>query len=250
VHRGLSSIGTNRSGTFAGTVMPIEAPEPFIERLPTDTSIGEVRMLPTSGPGMPTSTAGFLLGMLAAVSPTSEDLRSEQGILLGKAQELGDTIDAFVSAVVEERLTTLEKQHAAIREAGRKQLALVENLNGKFLEANGFWNSAREAKQIAFDNLSQADWAMKHLSQFATDKDIEDAANRRNNAQVLAEEAALKESEQLQRRNEAGDRLSAAQQELQRIAIEEVKLRGRLTGEPFVDPETGLTNRVTAITRD
>jgi site-specific DNA recombinase len=65
MHRGLSSIGGNRG--FGGSVVPLEVPQPLVERMPSDTSVGETRHLPTSGLGAPTSTAGFLLGMLAAV---------------------------------------------------------------------------------------------------------------------------------------------------------------------------------------
>jgi hypothetical protein len=247
VHRGLSSI--NRSGGI-GAVMPLNPPEPLVERVPLETSIGYVRTVPTSGPGVPESTSGLILARLTSVQPASPELLEEQKALMSRAVELGDQVDAFVAGVVEERLDSLSKKHSEVREAGRKQTRLINTLTEQFYEANAAWNDSRTTKQVAYDALGQATHAQQHLSQFASDNEIEDAANLVSNVQAMVEEAVEKEGRALQERNRRGDLLTQAQQELQRLMADESKLRGLLTGMPFVDPELGLENRVSAITRD
>ena len=56
-------------------------------------------------------------------------------------------------------------------------------------------------------------------------------------------QANAEAAEALQRRNLAQQELQPAEQELNRICVEEIRLRKQIAGEAYVDPELGLVTR-------
>lgn len=224
-------------GSVAAPAMPL----PEIEMPSLPQTIHTETIAPSSPqPESPSSVQSFLLSRLTDVNPASPELQKERSLLLGKANELGTLIDAFLDACEHESRLTLKKRHQEIRAAGSAQLALCERLNAEFNAANAAWNEANVAKAKAIDAVRQAEWQRDHLHRFSSDGTIRRADASISEAKIQAAAAVQGLAAAIVERNLAEDRYLAAKGELNRLATEETRLRRSLDGKPYVDPELGL----------
>jgi hypothetical protein len=161
-------------------------------------------------------------------------------LLLGKANELGTLIDAFLDVCDQEDRAELKQRHQEIKQQGREQLAVCERLNQEFALATATFNEANTAKAKAIDEVQGAVYRKEHLHRFASDSAIFRAGEAVARAKQQAAEAVQKLAETIAERNRTEESLLAAKAELNRLATEETRLRGALQGQAFTDPELGL----------
>jgi hypothetical protein len=181
-----------------------------------------------------------LLSRLTEINRTSPELQKERSLLLGKANELGTLIDAFLDACDQEDRAELKQRHQEIKQQGREQLAVCERLNQEFAIATATFNEANVAKTKAIDEVQGAVYRKEHLHRFASDSTIFRAGEAVARAKQQAAKAVQKLAETIAERNAAEDRLLAAKARLNELGTEEIRLRGGLGGKPYIDPELGL----------
>jgi hypothetical protein len=226
-----------RFGSVAAPAMPL----PEIEMPSLPQTIHTETIAPAAPqPESPSNIRSLLLSRLTDINPANPELQRERSLLLGKANDLGTLIDAFLDACAEEQHIALKQRHQANREQGRAQLALCQRLEAEFNAANAAWNEANVAKAKAIDAVRQGEWRRDHLHRFSSDGTIRRADASVSEAKTQAAAAVQGLAAAIVERNAAEDRYLAAKGELNRLATEETRLRRSLDGKPYVDPELGL----------
>ncbi len=123
-----------------GSVMSLELPVPQFEGEIAD-EILPVRDLPPAEPKQ--RIRDMVVSRLTSARADTDKLRQIRGVLLGEAIE-GEVslsaVDEFLEVCEIQGRLAVAKKHKEIREKGRAQLELVEQLAIKFGEANATWN--------------------------------------------------------------------------------------------------------------
>jgi predicted nucleic acid-binding Zn-ribbon protein len=159
--------------------------------------------------------------------------------VLAEAEELATAIEA-------ENAQSVEAQHRELRRKGRQQQEVCNRLNQRLDEAEVALRNALLKKERAVDALKALKATEKegqHVSRWADDRELAAWNSRIAAAQRRIQEADAEAAEAMTERNEIRLKTQAAQKELQKIGIEEVRLRKSKSGQPFTDPEYGLEVR-------
>jgi len=215
--------------------------EPLPEEYARESSAPVIREAPAGVPSEPASFTATI-GILARLKSDDAARKRRVAELIATLAPLLQKADRLVEECKAERITFLDAEHDRVVAQGRELLAKIENvLAPASAQALRDWNQARETKQQRFADLEQAKEIVKHQSQWATKKEIAaaenafEAAQKKTRAAIEAEAAALAEY------NRAESALETARSTLAEWAKRERQLDLEMSGQPYVDPFTGLT---------
>lgn len=207
---------------------------------PTEFRTSSVPEIPLQAP-MPSER--LLLVRLHELKPESPELQKRLRVFLRKFGPLWAEGEALEKLITEERKQNLQAQYREIRRAGRKQNALVQQLQQEFADAElALRNSAAHQEAVLVDLrvLGDLEREGKHVGRWVTDSEIEAWNQRVEKAKARVTPANERCAELLQERNQAADALAESQKELERLGNEEIRLRKSIAGEAYIDPEFGL----------
>jgi hypothetical protein len=228
-----------RRDAFGGAVFPPGIGMPGISPATEQSSI---RINASTAVPTEESVAGMLITRLMNAKPTTEALQEEKANLIAEAGELGARIDEFLANVSAERFVAVTKQHREIRTQGKRQMLLLNSVEGQFNLAHLLWVSAKETKLAAIEHVKQAIHSREHLSRWTSDREIEAADSKIVNAKTTAQESIEQEAEALRERNRREQQVDAENSKLNTLASEEIRLRAEMQRRPHFDPELGLAS--------
>jgi chromosome segregation ATPase len=192
-----------------------------------------------SAPQQPT-----LLGRLYLLRPESPELKERLSALLEKLGPLWSEAEELEALIVKEQRQALEAQYQQIRKKGRELDRQYKQLSRELQAAEEAVMNAglrKESLVEAVQNLALLEQRGQHVSRWADDKELAEWNQRVEQAKSLVPPANQLFAEAVMVRNEVMSKFEQAKAQLEKIGAEEIRLRKRLAGEAFVDPELGLT---------
>jgi hypothetical protein len=182
-----------------------------------------------------------LLARLGALNPQDAATKKRVQKAIVAAMSLLDEVREIETALDAERMSTLRTAHKDVRAEGRKLLKQIEGLERQAAMVRFEFNEANKAKSIAGLYLRQARDSRKKLSRWASDEELAEADSAIVEATEVLHKATLDVGAQLTSNNGLEFQIAELRNQLAKLSIDELRLRGELSGKPYQDPELGLT---------
>lgn len=204
----------------------------------------------TSKPdSMPESQGGGLSAKdevvlrLSRLRPENEDQKTRQSALLGELAAVLEEISELTTEVNNQRHARLTEEHRQIRSEGRKAEQALQRAGDEFKVADVFalnMISAHEQARQNLERLHDLEQRGEHLKRFHSDKELEEWRARYAAAQTTVREAAELANAAVNDRNQKHKDLQDAQEEVNRLAGIESRIRSEMKGTAHWDSELGL----------
>lgn len=245
MNRGWDNLGLNRG---FGSVMDIAVPIPEIEA-PIDPRAQLHQHIVRPSAPRPASNTGslaqFVRARLASATPKAKELIAEREMILSCNVIDLDAADAFLAACKEERDVDLAQRQAEFKRQCRKQAAVCAKLEQEFANAElSLMNiaAASDAANQELVGLNIIEKQGRHVPRWATEAELSEWQSRVDRAKGKVTKANEKAVIALQIRNQAQARLEEANKEMNRVGHEERRLAAEISGQPYTDPEFGLSS--------
>lgn len=191
----------------------------------------------------PDSMSSYVLSRLAELRPGEPDTAKRLTALKAEIVPLLMELDELESTILSEERESLATEHNAIRKQGRRQQAMVERLEQEWKNLDVTAQNAINEQGVLVckvRDLAEMESEGRHLGRWASDEEIAAWRKRVEKAKAKIQPANEAVAAAVQARNLKEIEWNQAQKELARLAAEEMRLRKRLAGESFTDPEFGL----------
>jgi chromosome segregation ATPase len=184
-----------------------------------------------------------LLARLYLLRPESPELKKRLSTLLEKLAPLWSLGEALEALIVEEQRQVLEERYQKIRKEGRAKDKIYKQLARELQDAEQALQNAglkKEALVEQVQNLALLEQRGQHLPRWYSAEELAAWNQRVEQAKSLVPPANDAFATAVNYRNTVVGKLQEAQAELEKLGAEEIRLRKRLAGESFTDPELGL----------
>lgn len=229
--------------------VPIHAGHLRVER--NFGTFGPNEPFPTStrNDSMPDPSAGGLSAKdetilrLSRLQPENESQKSRHSVLLGELAEVLEQVEALTAEVNNDRTTRLTAEHKEVRKAGRIAEKALQKASEAYAGADVFAANMIEVQSQARQNLQRLhdlEQRGEHLKRFHSDQELADWRQKYSEYQDLAKAGAQMAEDAVRERSLRQEELTAARDEVGRLASEESRIRAELRGTHYWDPETGL----------
>jgi predicted nuclease with TOPRIM domain len=185
--------------------------------------------------------ADDVLRRLAALHPKDEATRKRIQKAFATAIALLDDVSKIEGACNKERVSALKTAHVAIREQGRTLLGKISKLQTRAARTLAEMNEANKTKLQSGMYVRQTVDSRKQLSRWASDEEIAEADAAIVQAREQLRLATSDHYNLMNDYNGVQQEISELQRELDKLATSETRLRGELSGRPYIDPEFLLT---------
>ncbi len=237
----------------ADTELPLPRPQTFAGSLRTERAFGtfypnEDFPQTTKNDSMPSPQEGLaakdeVVLRLAHLRPENEGQKARQAALLGQLADILEQVSELMTEVNNDRTTRLTIEHRAIRIQGRQAEQRLERASKAFTEKDVYalnLISAQDQARRVLEGLHDLEQRGEHLKRFHSDKEASQWKQRVEESKTLAVAAAEMAREAVAERAQAQEELTAAREEVNRLAGIESRIRSELRGTPHWDAETGL----------
>jgi chromosome segregation ATPase len=202
---------------------------------------------PVPSPALQQNSSDVLkrLSSMATADPKRRqaiaDVAAEVDALLTRLAGLEDECDV-------EKLAKFRDAHVDVRAKGRQILKQMDKLSKNAALSRNDYNEAAQRKARAFADMTMATEGLKKLNRFASDEEADVYKQKMEEARERVRVATADERSHLSEYNSLQSELAELRNDLGRLAAEEERLRKTIDGQPFYDPEFGLSNVATAAT--
>jgi hypothetical protein len=185
-----------------------------------------------------------VLRRLMALKPESEELRGERQQIISQLIPLLAQADQLMINVGEERSTNLKTRADQLRKQCRTQqkecTRLRAILDAKEIALRNAIESHNEERD-RLSSLRDMERRREHVPQWPSDQEL--AAWQARVELVVQKLSAANQcmAEALNEREAARNAVEPAQQKMQELATEELRVRSQLTGASYVDLEYGIS---------
>lgn len=208
-----------------------------------DAGLPASNVPPVSRSEVPAPDKPELLARLWALRPESSELKTRLSVLLEELGPIWSEAEELEKLIVAEQQQQLESRHREILRQGREQNKLYLRLAKEYQDAEFEMQNAGLRNESLVEAVRDLDLLQQrglHVSRWADDSEISEWNARVEQAKNLVPPANRRFAEAVAHRNDIAAKLELATVELERLGAEEIRLRKKLSGEAFVDPELGL----------
>lgn len=184
-----------------------------------------------------------LLSRLYLLRPESEGLKARLRAAINELAEPWREAEEVEVLILQEQRQALESKYRKIREEGRAKDKVHKQLARELQAAEeAVMNSGLRKESLVNEvqNLSLLEQRGQHVGRWADEKELAEWERRVEEAKSRVTAANQLFAEAVQTRNLVVGKFQQAEAELQKIGMEEIRLRKQLAGEDYVDPELGL----------
>jgi hypothetical protein len=221
-----------------GFVSPVNEPLPEVDDIqPDDLPVDSRAPRRSPAPSLLTLATSRLLSIKAQTPERKQEVQE----WLGRILEPFKALDEFIAALEEEHFAAIDDRWEVIRKAGRVLVDSLPSIQAEVGSAQQYVNQSTEAKGHARSDLESAHEERQRISAWATSKEIAAADAKLLKAREAMKVAAQKAFEDLQTLAAAEGKLATCRENLRRHGLELKRLAAELRGEPYFDPDTGLS---------
>ncbi len=180
---------------------------------------------------------------LSRLEPENESQKERRGILLGELGEVLEQIAALTEEVTTDRTARLTAAHKQVRKAGRLAEEAQQKAADAYSAADIFALNMIEVQTQARQNLEHLHDLEErgvHLRRFHSDQELADWKQKYKEYQDLVVAGNQMAQDAVGERKLRQEELTAAREEVGRLAAIESRLRSELRGTAYWDPELGL----------
>jgi hypothetical protein len=215
------------------------------EPLPTGYAPSSMPVIHSAPSGVPARNEQqeTILARLLRLRPENPELQERLRVLIEQLGPLILEADDLESVITEQRMKSLKAQHVEIRKQGRKQSAVLEQLQQEASNEELHLRNLilkQEGAVTALQNLKLLEQRGQHVVRWASDEELGQWEAEIAKAKQRINKANEEVAAAVQLRNQALAGAEAAQKEMQRIGHAEIRLRHEISGQPYTDPELGI----------
>jgi hypothetical protein len=144
-------------------------------------------------------------------------------------------------AAAEKENSELVTRHEDIKRQGKEQQARIAKLRNEITDAENEFRRLNEVTAKAVGELHIAQKERQEISRYASADEVQSLEEKIEKATAKVDAAEKAAGEHLSRRNYlAMVGLKPLMEKMEELAIEEARLRARILGEAYWDPEFGI----------
>jgi hypothetical protein len=178
---------------------------------------------------------------LLSIKPRSPERQQEVSEMLGAILEPLQDADALVEILEREHFEAIDQRWEVIRKQGREIMDGLPGLETELAEAQNYHRDSQEARSHRKTDLETYFEQRRHLSTWATQKEIAAADKKLENARAAMTRAEETEFERRKVLAVAEGKMASAVENLRLFKLELRRCEAELNGQPFFDPTLGLS---------
>jgi septation ring formation regulator EzrA len=187
-----------------------------------------------------------IVARLIHLSAQNPELREQCLALVSDLQPMLDRAEALEKALLEQRQEDLKSQHEAIRKQCRVQAGVCSVLKQNLAAAELNLHNVAAKQEEALRKLQDMNYVRsqnRHVPQWATQAELDAWGELYAEQQQKVVDANTRVGLAMTERNAAMYKIEPATIEMDRLVAEEARLKGAVSGNPFVDLELGLSSQ-------